>query len=125
MKYLVAMFGDQSGVQEKSTEWVERMIAFMTQIDRDLQDAGELVFQAGLADAPTAKTIGLQGGIPVPTDGPFAESKESLAGFWVVDVENEARVLEIAGQIVAVIEEPVEVRQLMDAPPDDVLQRIG
>jgi len=51
------------------------------------------------------------------TDGPFAEAKESLAGYWILDV-GEERVLEIASRIVAFIEGPVEVRQVMDAPPE-------
>ena len=51
--------------------------------------------------------------------GTFAEAKESLAGYLIVDVEDEARALEIASRIVAVIEGPVEVRQVMDAPPEE------
>jgi hypothetical protein len=55
----------------------------------------------------------------VATDGPFAEAKESLAGYYLVDVESEARALEIASKIVGHIHEPVEVRQLADAPPEE------
>ena len=51
------------------------------------------------------------------TDGPFAEAKESLAGYWIVDVQ-EDRALEIASRIVAFIEGPIEVRQIADAPPE-------
>lgn len=125
MKYMIMMFGDQSGMADKSPEWIEKMLDFMHQIDTDLRDSGELVFEAGLADAPQAKTVGIQNGIPVATDGPFAESRESLAGFWVVDVESEGRAIEIASQVVEVIDARVEVRQVMDAPPDDVLQQAG
>jgi hypothetical protein len=122
MKYMILMFGDQSGMEGKSPEWIKRMIEFMFQIDKDLEQSGELVFQQGLADPSQAKLVGLQDGVPVATDGPFAEAKESLAGFWVVDVESEARVIEIASRIVEVIEAPVEVREAMDAPPDEFLQ---
>ena len=62
--------------------------------------------------------VGIQDGIPVATDGPYAEAKESLAGYWVVDVENEARAIEIAARIVDFTKEPLEVRQVMDAPPE-------
>jgi len=51
----------------------------------------------------------------VSTDGPFAEIKESLAGYWIVEV-SEQRALEIASQVVAVIEYPMEVRRIMDEP---------
>ena len=125
MKYMILMFGDQSGVEDKSPEWIKRMIEFMFQIDKDLEQSGELVFQQGLADPSQAKLVGLQNGVPVATDGPFAEAKESLAGFWVVDVESEARVIEITSRIVEVIEAPVEIREAMDAPPDEFLQEFG
>ncbi len=125
MKYMIMMFGDQSGMEDKSPEWMKNMIEFMFRIDKDLEKSGELVFQQGLADPRQAKLVDLRDGVPVATDGPFAESKESLAGFWVVDVESEARVIEIASQVVAVIEGPVEVREAMDAPPDEVLEAFG
>jgi len=66
-------------------------------------------------DPSQAETIRFQKGVPVPTDGPFAEVKESLAGYWIVEV-SEQRALEIAFQVVAVIEYPMEVRQIMDEP---------
>jgi hypothetical protein len=119
MKYMVMMFGDQATMMEtRSLDWIKEMIEFMTQVDVDLKESGEHVFDAGLADASQAKTVVIKDGIPVPTDGPFAESKESLAGYWIIDVEDESRALEFASKIVAFIEGPVEVRQVMDAPPE-------
>lgn len=118
MKYMIMMFGEASTMMEtKSPEWIEEMIEFMTQIDKDLTASGELVFQQGLADGSTAKTVSFTNGAPVATDGPFAEAKESLVGYWVVDVESEARVLDLAGQIAAYAG-TVEVRQAMDEPPE-------
>jgi hypothetical protein len=100
MKYMVMLFGDQATmVETRSLDWIKEMIEFMTQVDLDLKESGELVFDAGLADPTQAKTVVIEDGIPVPTDGPFAESKESLAGFWVIDVEDEARALEFASKI--------------------------
>jgi hypothetical protein len=52
----------------------------------------------------------------VPTDGPFAEIKESLAGFWIVEVSEE-RAIEIASRVVGYTEYPMEVRQIRDEPP--------
>jgi hypothetical protein len=120
MKYLIALFGDQATmVETRSTDWIKSMIAFMGEVDQELADRGERVDAVGLADPTTATTVRFIDGAPVPTDGPFAEAKESLAGYWVVDVPDEARVLEIASKIVAFIEGPVEVRQVMDAPPEE------
>ena len=120
MKYMIMMFGDQASmVETRSTEWIKGMIRFMTDLDQELADSGELAASEGLADPTQATTVRFEHGAPVPTDGPFAEAKESLAGYWIVDVEDEARALEIASRIVAVIEGPVEVRQVMDAPPEE------
>lgn len=119
MKYMLMTFGEAAGMMAtKSPEWINEMIDFMRTLDNDLRESGELVDDNGLADGSTAKTVRWRDGVPVPTDGPFAESKESLVGYWIVDVENEARALEIAARIVAFVEAPIEVRQVMDAPPE-------
>jgi len=119
MKYMIMMFGSAAGMMEsKSKDWVLEMIAFMETLNADLTKAGELVDARGLADGSTAKTITFKDGIPVATDGPFAEAKESVIGFWVVDVESEARALEIAMHVVAFTHGPIEVRQVMDEPPE-------
>jgi hypothetical protein len=119
MKYIVMMFGDQASMMEMRTvEWVREMIAFMRTLDDELQASGELVASEGLADATMAKTVRMHNGIPVATDGPFAESKESLAGYWIVDMESEERVLEFAKRVVAFTEGPIEVRRVDDGPPE-------
>ena len=119
MKYMIMMFGDQAGMMEaRSVEWIREMIQFMQGMDQELRTAGELADSQGLADPTQAKTVRIKNGVPVATDGPFAESKESLAGYWIVDVDAEARAIEIASKVVAFIEGPVEVRQVMDAPPE-------
>jgi hypothetical protein len=119
MKYMVMMFGDQASMIEmRSTEWIREMIQFMHKLNQDLTNSGELVAAEGLADASQAKTVRIKDGFPIVTDGPFAESKESLAGYWIVDVEDEARALGIASHVVAFTHGPIEVRQVGDAPPE-------
>jgi hypothetical protein len=125
MKYMIMTFGDQSGLEGKSPEWIKGMIEFMRRIDTELNESGELVFQQGLADAPEAKTVRVAGGTPTAADGPVAAPAQSLAGFWIVDVADEARAVEIAGRISEAAEAPIEVRACMDAPPDDVLEQMG
>lgn len=119
MKYMIMTFGSaEAGLAAMGKEWMLEMIQFMRTLDDDLRKSGELVSAEGLADGSQAKTVRYQNGIPVPTDGPFAESKESLVGYWIVDVESEARALEIASRIVAFVKVPIEVRRVMDAPPE-------
>ena len=60
-----------------------------------------------------ATTVRFRNGTPAPTDGPFAEIKESLAGYWIVEATEE-RALEIASRVVAYTEYPIEVRRIME-----------
>ena len=118
MKYMIMMFGDAGTMmQTKSPEWITEMIAFMQRLDRDLRASGELVFDLGLADGGMAKTVRLENGAAVVSDGEIAGPGASLIGYWVVDVASEARVIEIASQIV-VYSGAVEVRPVPDAPPE-------
>jgi hypothetical protein len=119
MKYMIMTFGSaEGGLAAKGRDWMLEMVKFMRQLDKDLRESGELVDAQGLADGSQAKTVRIKNGIPVATDGPYAESKESLVGYWIVDVDSEARVIEIASRIVDYVKAPIEVRQVMDAPPD-------
>jgi len=119
MKYMIMMFGEAATMLEtQPKEWIVEMIDFMHQLDQDLRDAGELVASEGLADGTQAKTVTYRDGRTVVTDGPFAESKESIIGFWIVDVEAGERALEIATRVVDFTHGPIEVRQVMDGPPE-------
>jgi hypothetical protein len=119
MKYMIMTFGSAAdAVEVMGKDWMRDMIAFMRKLDDDLRKSGELVSEEGLADGSTAKTVRFENGQPVPTDGPFAEAKEALVGYWIVDVESEARAIEIASTITAYVKAPIEVRRVMDAPPD-------
>jgi hypothetical protein len=118
MKYMIAMFGSAGEMTEvQSPEWITEMIQFMVSLDEKLRESGELVLAEGLSDGALAKTIRLENGQPVATDGPFAEAKESLIGFWIVDVESEARAIEICAQI-AVYSGVVELRPVPAGPPE-------
>ena len=118
MKYMVMMFGSaEEMLDTQSPEWVREMIRFMTDIDQELRETGELVAAEGLVDGSQAKLVRRSDDGYVVTDGPFAESKESLVGYWVLDVEDEARILEICGRIVQ-YSQVVEVRRVADGPPE-------
>jgi hypothetical protein len=118
MKYIIMMFGDQNTMMEtRSTEWIRDMLGFMEAMDKEIRDAGEYVDGQGLVDPSEAKTVRLENGVPVATDGPYAEAKESLAGWWIVDAV-ETRVIDLASRCVAATGEPVVVRRVADAPPE-------
>src|ERR1700730_9555537 len=114
MKYMIMMFGGlAASLETRTPEWIMEMHQFMMRLDGELKESGEVVASAGLASPSQAKTVRFQNGVPVSTDGPFAEIKASLAGYWGVEA-SEKRAIEIASRVVAFIEHPMEVRQLMD-----------
>jgi hypothetical protein len=118
MKYMIMMFGGVgAAMADRSPEEVTEFHRLMTTMDGELRDAGELVASVKLADPSVASTVRVQGGVPAPTDGPFAEVKESLAGYWIIEAD-EARAVEVASRVVATSGFPMEVRQVMHAAPE-------
>jgi hypothetical protein len=89
-------------------------LAVYEALTEELVESGELVVSSPLADESLAKRVAVAEGRTSTTDGPFAEVKEHLAGFYLVDCETEARVLEIAARIPEAEFGVVEVRPLMD-----------
>lgn len=130
MKYMLLMQGPHGGwreFQEMPPEDLQAHIAFMGRFNEELTASGELVEAQGLADPDQAVVVqaAAAGGPPVVTDGPFPESKEFLAGYWIVDCDSRERAIEIAGQASAApgrggapVRVPIQVRQVMAAPDD-------
>ena len=85
-------------------------------LNTELAGTGELVSAEALADDTTATVLSLRGGSVVASDGPFAEAKELLAGFYLVDVTSRERAVEIASRIPELQggAGSVEVRPVMD-----------
>ena len=132
MRYMLMMNAPRGTGEYQATSWspddLKAHIGFMHSLNKDLTNAGELVTAEGLAAPGEAKVVraNKHGGPPV-TDGVFPESKEFLAGFWIVDVDQPERAYEIAARVSAApgpggkpLIIPVEVRQVMSAPPTDV-----
>ena len=103
MKYMLMMnvpagAGDYA-INHWTPDVIKRHMAHMHDLNRELKEAGEIVALEGLTPPAQAKLVRVgMNGEPV-TDGPFPETKEFLAGFWIVDVESEARALEIAARV--------------------------
>jgi hypothetical protein len=129
MKYMLATYGGTEqdfGVSGWSNDEVNKMIDFMQEINEELAESGELVDGQGLTDASHAKVVHIENGVPVTTDGPYAETKEILAGYWVVDCESMDRALAIAARIATVpvpAQTPpvrIEVRPIGEAPSPEI-----
>ena len=115
-------------MSEWPVEDIKAHIAFQHELNAELAGQGELVDAQGLAGPELAKFVTWDGsGAPVVTDGPFPESKELLAGYRMIDVDSEARAIEIAAKASAApgpggapIQQPIEVRQVKGPPGTDL-----
>ena len=129
MKYMLMMHAPRGTGDWQVSQWkpeeLGAHIGFMKQLHRDLSGSGELVAAEGLAGPGDARVVRSDGkGAPAVTDGPFAEAKEFLAGFWIVEVGSAERAYEIAARASSApgpggtpMRIPIEVRQVMSAPP--------
>ena len=118
MKYMIMMFGCVgAAMQDRTPEWIAGMHELVQNMDGELRASGELVASHGLVDPSQATTVRFVDGAPVPTDGPYAEIKESLAGYWIIDSSRE-RAVEVASRVVDYTGYPMEVRQIMHEAPE-------
>ena len=130
MKYMLMMntMRSNQSVLDWQKKDLQAMIAFMKNFDVELRQSGELVAAEGLAFPDQAKLVRAgKNGEPI-TDGIFPESKEFLAGYWIVDVDSPERAYAIAAKASAApgpggapLNMPIEVRPVMSGPPPEML----
>lgn len=132
MKYILLMNTMKAGDYGMAA-WPKKdqqaHLAYWSSLNKDLAEAGELVVVHGLAFPDQARIVRAgSDGTPV-TDGVFPESKEFLAGYWIVDVDSQERAYAIAARASAApgvggtpLNMPIEVRPvMMTLRPDDLL----
>lgn len=131
MKYMIltyasqqdydAMSGKPASTPVWSAEDFAAMGAFMESFNKQLAESGELVETRALGAPVHTRRLQLQNGVPVVTDGPYAETQEVLAGYWIVDCESFDRATAIAGRLStcplpAGVSEPMaDVRPIMES----------
>jgi hypothetical protein len=109
MKYMILSYASQrdyDGMAGKPTQepvWSAEdfaaMAEFMEAFNKGLADSGELVETRALAAPVLTRRLQLQNGVPVVTDGPYAETQEVLAGYWIVECDSFDRATEIAARL--------------------------
>jgi hypothetical protein len=131
MKYILMMNCPKTGYDTFGA-WpkkeIQAHIAFMLSFNKALRESGEFVSAEGLASPHEAKVVrAANDGTPI-TDGVFPEAKEFLAGYWIIDVESAEQAYAIAARASAApgpggapLRMPIEVRQVMSGPPDELL----
>ncbi|MRH87691.1 hypothetical protein GFY24_09545 [Nocardia sp. SYP-A9097] len=109
MKYMILSYASQrdydgmSGGTAETPGWAPEdfaaMFGFMESFNKELAESGELVETRGLAAPVHTRRVGNKDGQAFVTDGPFAETQEVLAGYWIVECESFDRATEIAGRL--------------------------
>ena len=130
MKYVLMMNAPRGTGDWDIFKWprkdIEAHVAHFDSLNRELLEAGELVSVAALSAPAEARRVRAdEDGLPV-TDGVFPETKEFLAGYWIVDVDSPERAYAIAAEASAApgpggkpLNMPIEVREVMSGPPTD------
>ena len=116
-QYLLAVHMVE-GAPAPSDEEMRQAYAAVDALNGELRAAGAWVFAGGLQPSESATVVRARGGEVVMTDGPFAETKEQLGGFWVIDVADLDVALEWASRATVACREPVEVRPFQTEPED-------
>jgi len=128
MKYMILMqgtAGDFGSFGRMAPADIARHIQFMNDLNAEWRASGELVDAQGLALPDQAKIVrATPGGAPAVTDGPFAEAKEFLAGYWIVECASPGRAIELAARVSGApgpggepLNFPVELRPI-GSPPE-------
>jgi hypothetical protein len=111
--YLLSVYTPADGTPPTPEE-LDAIMKEVAAYNQELRDAAAWVFSGGLEAPATATVLRLQDGDVLTTDGPFAEAKEQLAGYYVVDCESIERAAEIAAKDPASRLWAIEVRAVMD-----------
>jgi hypothetical protein len=115
-KYLLSHHSVEGEARGPMTD--EEMQQFMTQIhalEEEMRSTGTYVFGGALHGPDTATVVRVSGGDVLTTDGPFAESKEHLGGFYIIEAEDLDSALAWAKKTTAAVNHPIEVRPFREA----------
>jgi len=118
-QYLLALF--RADDEKRSEEQTRQVWADVTALGDKLTDAGAFVFQGGLVAAESATVVRQSGDDFLLTDGPYAETKEHLAGFWIINAPDLDEALEWAKLTVVAQQRPIEVRPFFHGELDDAI----
>ena len=114
-QYLLSVYM-VDGAEPPSEEAVQRAYRDVDALNETLKSEGAWVFAGGLHEPSTATVVKVRDGEILTTDGPFAEAREHLGGFWVIEAENLDAALEWARKATVACQAPVEVRPFQKDP---------
>ncbi len=112
MQYMILIYGDEKAWAGLPEDEMNAAFAAYMQYSKDLAAAGVMRGGASLQPIATATTVRVRGGKPATTDGPFAETKEQLGGYYIVEVPNLDQAIKWAAKCPGAAHGSVEVRPL-------------
>jgi hypothetical protein len=115
-KFLLSIWTEEVPEGSFPPEEAEKQAMAYQQLTDDMRSAGAFSAGEGLQPSNTAKTVRVREGQPQTTDGPFAETKEQLGGFYLVECKDEAEAIEWAARIPGAQYGAIEVRPVIDYP---------
>jgi hypothetical protein len=115
MKFLLVLHNNPAVLEALGEEDQQKLMNGHNAFIETVQKSGELVVTQALGDPSQSAVVRVRNGVPVITDGPYLEAKEFLGGYYLVDVADRERALELAGQIpdASIDQLGVEVRPIM------------
>ena len=114
MKYLLTIYGDESRWAEATPQDLEEMMSAYEAFTREATAAGVMLGGEGLSPSGTATTVRVRGDDVLTSDGPFAETREQLGGYYLVDCGDEEEAIGWAARIPGARHGAIEVRPVMD-----------
>ena len=111
-QYQLSVWHDEDYVVDFSTPEAQRRVAQVAAFNDELQQTGVWVFAAGLHPASSATVVRSSGDHVSMTDGPYAETKEQMGGFWIVDAADLDAALALAVRAAVASDGPIEVRPM-------------
>lgn len=111
MKYMLLIYGDERALADAERE---RCYGESTRLVHELKASGHFLATAPLHDTPTASSVRVRGGKRLVTDGPFAETREQLGGFFLIDAKDRDEAIGIAARIPGAARGTVEVRPVVE-----------
>jgi hypothetical protein len=116
-RYVLSVWFDGPYDDDPSAEDTARQMERTAALTEDMERAGAWVFVAGLPPGASATVVrATDDGGTTMTDGPYAETKEQMGGFWVIDVPDHATALDWAARATEACGRPIEVRPVHDVP---------
>jgi hypothetical protein len=113
LKYMLLIYADEQAWSDSERELCYRE---STELAQELNASGQYIYSSPLQPVATATSVRVRGGKPAITDGPFAETREQLGGFFLIEAKNLDEAIAVAARIPAARKGTVEIRPAVELP---------